>query len=230
MSDEPGPAPVKRHGPSGQRRASGKALVVERVGRASKGGEKAAPAVLPEQQQNSDQPDGDTRSLTEPEQRARLSALADAHRRGPDERRFAEERSYREIIEELTRQTARLERQLAATLAETEAERLRAAEAARATEALRHKSDALERDIDRLRAALREAEDAARAREDALVAERTRSEELSLDCDAARNRAADANAEREELTHKLAQAERELASYWSQPWWRRLIGSLRGST
>ena len=224
MSDEPGPAPAKRQGPSRQRRASGKAFVVERVGRASKGGEEAAPPIPPEQQQSSDRLGGDTRSLTEPEQRARLSALADAQRRGPDERRLAEERSYREAIDELKGQTARLERQLAATLAEKEAERLRAAEVARGSESLRHRSEALEGDNDRLRAALRKAEDAAREREDALLAERTRSEKLSLDLDAARNRTADAIAERDELTRKLAKAEREQAFFWTQPWWRRLFG------
>jgi len=137
---------------------------------------------------------------------------------------LAEERSYREAIQELKGQTARLERQLAATLAEKEAERLRAAEAARGSEALRHRSDALERDIERLGAELREAEDAAREREDALLTERTRSEKLSFDLDAARDRAADVTAEGEELKRKLAKAERELASYRSQPWWRRLIG------
>jgi hypothetical protein len=119
---------------------------------------------------------------------------------------------------------ARLESQLAVTLAEKEVERLRFAELARGSDALRHRSDALGRDIDRLGAALREAEDTAREREGALLAERTRSEKLSLDLDAARDRAADATAEREELTRKLAKAERELASYWAQPWWRRLIG------
>jgi len=224
MSDEPGAAPANRQPLSRQRRASGKAFVVERVGRASKKGEEAAPPIPPEQQQSSDRLGGDTRSLTEPEQRARLSALADAQRRGPDERRLAEERSYREAIDELKGQTARLERQLAATLAEKEAERLRAAEAARGSEALRHRSDALERDIERLGAELREAEDAAREREDALLTERTRSEKLSFDLDAARDRAADVTAEREELKRKLAKAERELASHRSQPWWRRLIG------
>src|SRR5215203_2052827 len=223
MSDEPGPAPAKRQGPSRQRRASGKGFVVERVGRASKGGQEAAPAIPPEQQQSSDRLAGDTRSLTEPEQRTRLSALADAQRRGPDERRLAEERSYREAIQELKGQTARLESQLAVTLAGKEAERLRVAELARGSDALRHRSDALGRDIDRLGAALREAEDTAREREGALLAERTRSEKLSSDLDAARDRAADAIAEREELTRKLAKAERELASYWAQPWWRRLI-------
>ena len=94
----------------------------------------------------------------------------------------------------------------------------------RASESLRHRSDALERDIDRLGAGLREAEHAGREREDALLAEKTRSEKLSLDLDAARDRAADVTAEREELKRKLAKAERELASYRSQPWWRRLIG------
>ena len=219
-----GSASENRQSFSRQRRASGKTFVVERVGRASKGGEESAPAIPPEQQQSSDRLAGDTRSLTEPEQRTRLSALADAQRRGPDERRLAEERSYREAIQELKGQTARLERQLAATLAEKEAERLRAAEAARGSEALRHRSDALERDIERLGAELREAEDAAREREDALLTERTRSEKLSFDLDAARDRAADVTAEGEELKRKLAKAERELASYRSQPWWRRLIG------
>ena len=65
--------------------------------------------VPPEQQQSSDRLGGDTRSLTEPEQRARLSALADAQPRGPDERRLAEERSYREAIQELKGKIARLE-------------------------------------------------------------------------------------------------------------------------
>jgi chromosome segregation ATPase len=229
MSDEPGPAPAKRQGPSRQRRASGKGFVVERVGRASKGDQEAAPAIPPEQQQSSDRLGGDTRSLTEPEQRARLGVLADAQRRGPDERRLAEERSYREAIQELKGQTARLEGQLAATLAAKEAERLRAAEVVRASESLRHRSDALERDVDRLGAALREAEHKAREREDALLAERTRSENLSSDLAAARKQAADATAERVELKRKLAEAERELAAYSSQPWWRRLIGQ-RGST
>jgi chromosome segregation ATPase len=228
MNDKPSPiagsAPEERQSRFRQRRATGKALVVERVGRASKGREEAAPVVPPEQQQSSDRLGGDTRSLTEPEQRARLSALADAQRRGPDERRLAEERSYREAIQELKGKIARLESQLAVTLAEKEAERLRVAELARGSDALRHRSDALGRDIDRLGAALREAEDTAREREGALLAERTRSEKLSLDLDAARDRAADATAEREELTRKLAKAERELASYWAQPWWRRLIG------
>src|SRR3954471_24217791 len=219
-----GSAPDNRQSFSRQRRASRKAFVVERVGRASKGGEESAPQIPPVQQRSSDPIGGDTRSLTEPEQRARLSALADAQRREPDERRSAQERSYREVIQELKGQTARLERQLAATLGEKEAERRRAAEAARRSEALRHKSDALQRDIDRLSAALREAEHAAREREDALLAERTRSEKLSSDVDAARDRAADLTAEREELMRKLAKAERELVSYWSQSWWRRLIG------
>ena len=69
MSDEPGPAPANRQPLSRLRRSSGKAFVVERVGRASRG-EEAAPAVAPEQQQSSDRLGGDTRSLTEPEQRA----------------------------------------------------------------------------------------------------------------------------------------------------------------
>ena len=228
MSDKPGSAPAKRQSIFTPRRASGTAFVVERLGRASKGGEKAAPAIPPEQEQSSDRLGGDTRSLTEPEQRARLSALADAQRRGPDERRFAEERSYREAMEELKGETSRLERQLAATLAEKKAERLRAAEIARASESLRHRSEALERENDRLRAALREAEDASREREAALLEERTRSDELSVDLDAARNLAADATTEREEFKRKLAEAERELASC-PQPWWRRLIGQ-RGST
>src|SRR5215203_6488682 len=122
MSDEgspmTGPAPEKRQSFSRQRRPSGKAFVVERVGRASKGGAESAPANAKEQQQSSAQLGGDNRSLTEPEQRARLSALANAQRRRPDERQLAEERSYREAIQELKGQTARLERQLAATLAE----------------------------------------------------------------------------------------------------------------
>jgi hypothetical protein len=229
MSDKPGPAPADRQSISTQGRASGKAFAVERVGRASKGGKEAAPAISPEQQQTSVCLGGDSRSLTEPEQRARLSALADAQRRVPDERRLAEERSYREAIRELKGQTARLEGQLAATLAEKEAERLRAAEVVRTSEALRHRSEALERDIHRLGACLREAEHAARQREDALLAERTRSEKLSLDLEAARKLAADDTAEREELKRKLAEADRELASYLSQPWWKRLIGQ-RGST
>ena len=116
-----------------------------------------------------------------------------------------------------------MEKEISATLAEKETEQLRAAEVARNSEALRHRSNALEQDVDRLSAALREAEDAARERDDALLADRTRSEKLSSDLNAARDRAANANAEREELMRKLAKAEREIASYRSQPWWRRLI-------
>src|SRR5215210_7493014 len=121
MNDKPNPiaglAPEERQSRFRQRRATGKPLVVERVGRASKGREESAPVIPPEQEQSADRLGGDTRSLTEPEQRARLSALADAQRRGPDERRFAEERSYREAMEELKGQTSRLERQLAVNLA-----------------------------------------------------------------------------------------------------------------
>src|SRR5215213_5311382 len=122
MNDKPTPiagsAPEERQSRFRQRRATGKAFVVERVGRASKGREESAPVVPPEQQQSSDRLGGDTRSLTEPEQRARLSALADAQRRGPDERRNV---YYREAIQELKGKIARLESQLAVTLAEKEA-------------------------------------------------------------------------------------------------------------
>ena len=226
MSDEPssitGAAPERRRSFIKQRRDSANAFVVERVGRASPGAAVTAPVISAEQQSFAP-PSGETRSLTEPEQRARLTALAEAQRRGPDERRLGEERSYREAIQELKGKTAHLEKRISATLVEKEAEQLRAAEVARNSEALRHRSDALQRDIDRLSAALREAEDAARARDDALLVERTRSEKLSSDLDAARDRAANANAERDELMRKLAKAERELASYRSQPWWRRLI-------
>ena len=45
-----GSAPEERQSRFRQRRATGKALVVERVGRASKGREESAPVVPPEQQ------------------------------------------------------------------------------------------------------------------------------------------------------------------------------------
>ena len=218
-----GSAPEERQSRFRQRRATGKALVVERVGRASKGREETAPVVPPEQQQSSDRLGGDTRSLTEPEQRARLSTLADAQRRGPDERRLAEERSYREAIQELKGKIARLEKRPAVTLARRKLNGF-ASQSWPGVPTRCGTGLTLLDDIDRLGAALREAEDTAREREGALLAERTRSEKLSLDLDAARDRAADATAEREELTRKLAKAERELASYWAQPWWRRLIG------
>jgi len=137
---------------------------------------------------------------------------------------LAEERSWREAIQEVKGQSARLDKQLAATLAEQEAERLRSAEVARDSEALRHRLAALERDNDRLSALLRHAEEAARERNDALLAERARSEKLSSDLNAARSRAAEDKAETEELMRKLAEVEREVTSYRSQPWWRRLIG------
>lgn len=216
-------APQHRRNLSRPRPASGTTFVVERLGRAASKGAEPAPA-SPGGEQTSDPPSGDTRSLTEPEQRARLSALAEAQLRGPDERRLAEERSWREAIQELKGQSARLDKQLAVTLAEQEAERLRSTEVARDSEALRQRLAALERDNDRLSALLRHAEEAARERNDALLAERARSEKLSSDLNAARNRAADDKAETEELRRKLAEAERELASYRSQPWWRRLIG------
>ncbi len=64
MNDKPSPiagsAPEERQSRFRQRRATGKAFVVERVGRASKGREESAPVVPPEQQQSSDRLGGDT--------------------------------------------------------------------------------------------------------------------------------------------------------------------------